>query len=405
MSMRRSVRKHVKYAIAATIDKGLRFIPRAVFPERFSPGDAQRLKTANFLLVVLDQLGDAIMATQVPEAIKQAYPASRITVLTRPMDEDIFILNPYVDNLITDDAPWWSSRPVRGCIQMGYWIRLIRKLIFLRRQEYDVVIDCRGDLRHLLLFGIAVKPRFLISYSRTGGKRLLSADIPYNEDEQEFKKKLSLLNPLLIYDRGQRPKIWLSDEELSLARQLIEECLGPRSKVALMDPGAKPAYQWPIDRFVEVARTMRQLTGAPVLVSWGPGHALLAEKLAKLAGDGVAKLLRPLTVRQLAAVVACCDVVISADTGIAHVAHAVGTPAITLFGPADPARMWYGVEGGFSMRSPLACKFAHIHENCLRSPKSSPGLCMSGLKTETVVEAIKEWWEKRGSGEWSATRQ
>jgi len=403
--MRRSVGKQVKYAIAATVDKVLRLIPRAALPERFLPGDAQRLTTASFLLVVLDQLGDTIMATQVPEAIKQAYPASRITVLTRPMNKDVFICNPYVDNLITDDAPWWSSRPVRGCIRMGYWMRLIRKLIFLRRQEYDVVIDCRGDLRHLLLFGVAVRPKFLISYSRTGGKRLLSADISYNENEQEFKKKLSLLGPLLIYDRGQRPKIWLSDEELSLARQAIEECLEPRSKVVLMDPGAKVIYQWPVDRFVEVAKTIRQLTGTPVLVSWGPGYVALAEKLAELAGDDVVKLLRPLTVRQLAAVVACCDVVVSADTGVAHVAHAVGTPAITLFGPADPARMWYGVEGGFSMRSPLACKFAHIHENCLRSPKSSPGLCMSGLKTETVVEAIKEWWEKRGSGEWSATRQ
>ena len=403
--MRRSVRKHVKYGIAATVDRGLRLIPRALLPERLLPGDAQRLMTANFLLLVLEQLGDAIMTTQVPEAIKQAYPASRITVLTRPMNKDVFRLNPYVDSLLTDEAPWWSSQPVRACMQMGYWMRLVRRLIFLRSQEYDVVIDCRGDLRHLLLFGIAVRPKFLISYSRTGGKRLLSADIPYNEDEQEFRKKLSLLGPLSIHDSGQRPKIWLSAEELSSGRRVIEACVGPRSKIALMDPGAKRIYQWPVDRFAEVAKTVRQLTGAPVLVSWGPGYGALAERLAELAGNDAVKLLPPLTVRELAAVVACCDVVISADTGIAHVAHAVGTPAITLFGPADPSRMWYGVEGGLSVRSPLACGFAQVHESCLRSPESSPGLCMSGLKTETVVEAIGEWWEQQGSGQRSRARQ
>ena len=127
-------------------------------------------------LIALDQLGDAVLATPAVEALKSRFPFVVITVIARGSNQAVFEHNPHISTMVLDDAPWWSGRPVVGSLRPAYWLQYLRRVQRLRAERYDVVIDLRGDLRHLLLFGVAVRPNCLLGYS--GYRRKTAAQCP-----------------------------------------------------------------------------------------------------------------------------------------------------------------------------------------------------------------------------------
>jgi ADP-heptose:LPS heptosyltransferase len=105
-----------------------------------------------------------------------------------------------------------------------------------------------------------------------------------------------------------------------------------------MNPGAAwPNKRWPAERFAALAARLHAASGLRSLVLWGPGEADLAAAVVHPAG-GAAVVAPPTSVADLVAVVARARVIVSGDTGPLHVAAAVGTPAVGIYGPTDPAR-------------------------------------------------------------------
>jgi ADP-heptose:LPS heptosyltransferase len=151
---------------------------------------------------------------------------------------------------------------------------------------------------------------------------------------------------------------WVADEhEVHRWCRLVSEGLGvaadpdaldlavpagapPVSGAALVHPGAAyPGRRWPADRFAEVARHLAT-AGHDVRITGGPGEVELARSVALAAGLGESAVLAGRTsVLELAAVVAAARVVVSGDTGVAHLATAYRRPSVVLFGPVAPA-LW-----------------------------------------------------------------
>lgn len=382
--------KWMKYEVANLIDGAVTLFQHSFATSQFLPISGSVSSAHNkFMLVILDHLGDAVMATPAIQALKSSFPNSKLTIVTRPQNVPVFKHNPYVDVILTDEAPWWSEHGLMGSLSPRYWVNWLRKIILWRKESFDVIIDMRGDLRHLLLFGAAARPRILLGFARTGGAALLSSQVPYEPQMHEIKKKLALLKPLGVNELSPKPRIWVLPEEMEVARRRIRDCLGDAEPpIILMDPGAKPVQQWPLDRFAQVARAISSEIGKPVLVSAGPAYATLARDLVRLAGPKTACLSGRLDLRELIAQVAACDLVVSCDTGIAHIAGAVGTPAVTLFGPTVPERFWFGAKGARTLPSPLPCCHHDLHEICEVPGYATPGACMQAITPEMVIEAI-----------------
>lgn len=382
--------KKIKYASARLINLTLDALPVSR-PEQIV-GESAGLRTlshAKFLVVSLDQLGDAVMASVVPAALKNAYPEAIVDILVRPSNKAVFQNNPLINSLVLDEAPWWSEKPLARSLSPRYLRKLINTIRCLRKGKYDVILDLRGDLRHIILFGALSHPRFLLAHDKTGGKKFLSCHIPYDPAIPEIEKKLSLLKPLGISEYKTKPKIWLLPDEVESARHAIVQWLGVHSyPTFLIDPGAKLVQQWPVDRFLEVVRILYERFQKPVLVSAGPAYRQLAEHLVKRAPPKAAKLIPRMDVRTLLAVVAACDLVISADTGISHIASAVGTRTLTLFGPTDPARFWYGIKGSQIVRSEANCYISDLHEKCHVQGYKAYGACMDAISIAMVEKAI-----------------
>jgi ADP-heptose:LPS heptosyltransferase len=123
------------------------------------------------------------------------------------------------------------------------------------------------------------------------------------------------------------------ETDLALA---VPELPVPRG-VTIIHPGAKsPSRRWPPDRFAAVARQLRQ-AGHRVVITGSAGEQDLRVRVAERAGLPASGL--PVTgLDELAALVAHARLVLSGDTGIAHLATAYGTPSVTLFGPMSPRR-------------------------------------------------------------------
>ena len=388
------MKRWLKYKAAKFIDGGVRIFVSS--PCWNKPQlHLSVLSGGKYLFVVLDHLGDAVMSSSAIVALKSSFPDCALTVLTRPVNVPVFQNNPYVDDIMTDDAPWWSDRPVWDCLQPAYWWNLLRNVSRIRREKYDVIVDLRGDLRHLVLFGTATNPGVLLGYGKTGGESLLSTHVPYDPCMHEIDKKLALLHPLGITGIRPSPKIWLLPEELENATQFVGHLLGDtRSPLILLDPGGKPVQRWPLEHFASIANVLHQRFRQRVLVSAAPAYSHLAEDLVRNTGRNVALYIEKVTIRDLIALVAVCDLVISSDTGIAHIASAVGTRTVTLFGPTNPSKFWKGVPGSCAVKSPESCNMANLHETCFKPSGPVPGICMPAITPEKVLNAALETLNK-----------
>jgi ADP-heptose:LPS heptosyltransferase len=147
---------------------------------------------------------------------------------------------------------------------------------------------------------------------------------PWIEQEHEVRRWCRLLR---------HHGVAADEADLSLA---VPGVAAPRG-VTIVHPGAKsPARRWPAVRFAAVARRLRT-TGHRVLITGSAGERDLCLRVARLAGlDPGAAVHTGLA--ELAALVARARLVVSGDTGIAHLATAYRTPSVTLFGPMSPAR-------------------------------------------------------------------
>lgn len=162
---------------------------------------------------------------------------------------------------------------------------------------------------------------------------------------------------LIAFDHGDAAPAWRADEHevLRWCRLLDESGIPadptdlrldpPDSAVpagaagaTIVHPGAAdPARRWPAERWAAVVRA-EVASGRTVAVTGGPDEVGLAERVAELAGSGGSAVLAGrTTVLELVAIVAAAGRVVSGDTGVAHVATAVGTPSVVLFGPVSPA--------------------------------------------------------------------
>jgi len=351
-------------------------------------------KDPSFLLLVLDNLGDAVLTMPFLDLLKERLPKARVTVLARPLVAPLFEGHPAVDRVWTEEAPWWSPHPLLKSLRPSYLRSLIRNIRKIRREKFDVIMDLRGDFRHLLFFGGFTRPGILLGASTTGGRALLSAWVKGAEEGHEVARKLALLSTIGIGTTQKRPevKVPLTEEERKRGKEEVARALGrEEGPFVLLDPGGSPLQRWPAERFGELAKAVAPFAGGSVLISSGPDMEKLVQMAVKVAGGKACRILEPAEdTRKLAWRLAGTDLVVSADTGAAMLAAAVDTATVTLFGPTDPDRFFVGKGPSKAVLSRESCRLEEPHQECRKRPGVTPGLCMEALTVEEAAEAVKE---------------
>ena len=185
-------------------------------------------------------------------------------------------------------------------------------------------------------------------------------------------KNLALLRPLGIEAVGLR-EFPLPPSPEAVAR--ADEGLRGLGDFAVLNPGGGWASKlWPPERFGELARGLRGL-GLRGLVSWGPGEEALADRVVA-AADGAAVRSFPTTLLDYVEIARRARLVVAADTGPLHLACAVGTPVVALFGPTDPARNGPFAPADAVVRRTPACAPCYSR-TCLRHAGVMQGIAVA----------------------------
>ncbi len=284
-----------------------------------------------------------------------------------------------------------TTRPVPNSLDLASAMQLSR---VLRQGRYDTVV-CLDRSRWLRL---AARMSRAIT---TGHARPLSPELRH-----ESEVYLDVVREMGIQTPGSLP--WVQPTPCG-NRAAAESLAGIEGPVAVLHPGGaqNPGVtmldkRWPAGRFAELARSLRR-DGTTVLLSGGPGDLDVTRRVAAAAGlSDSAILAGKVDLETLAGIINRAAVFIGPDTGVSHIAAALGTPTIAIFGPTNPRR--YRPLGRYvQVLAPPASW--QIPDRDLRRIGTSPASVSTGLVTVAmVVEAARHAFSRANglTAQWDA---
>jgi ADP-heptose:LPS heptosyltransferase len=201
----------------------------------------------------------------------------------------------------------------------------------------------------------------------------------YHEDETHVvRTNLGLLEPLGIQGVA-APEFPIAAVESEIARRTADSLGG---RYAILNPGAAwPNKRWMPSRFAAVASALRSVHGLPSAVVWGPGEESLAREVAA-GSSGAATLLPHTSIRDLVALSRGAALFVTGDTGPAHIAAAVGTPIVGLYGPTRPSRNGPWGADDVTVSRASVCQCHHLRECRLKT------MCLEDIRVDEVLDAI-----------------
>ncbi|MHC4211045.1 MAG: lipopolysaccharide heptosyltransferase II [Planctomycetota bacterium] len=288
------------------------------------PSSVERL-----LVVCPSWVGDTIMATPLLRAARRALPRARIIAACRHGLDELLAATPWLDDVIAGE-----TKTVRGMLGLA------RRL---RREGPEAVLLCPNSFRSALLARLCAAPR-RVGYRRYGRGPLLTHALR-PQPSKAPTPALTWYARLAAYALGlddidPRMQLFVADAQRAEAARLLE---GVSRPYAVLCPGAnKAAKRWPAERFAAVADALAGL-GLAAVATGAPGEREVVAEVSRAAAVPVLDLVqRGLGIGSLKAVIADAALCVTNDTGPRHVAAALGTPVVTLFGPTD--HRWTTIE-------------------------------------------------------------
>jgi lipopolysaccharide heptosyltransferase I len=326
------------------------------------------------LIVRLGAMGDIVHALPVAAALRDRFPDTRIDWVVDERHRALLELVPVVDRRIVLRT---RSASLRHRV-----MDLRRTLI---RESYDIAIDVQGLLKSAVVARLSGARRvlgFTAPYLRERAARIFYTEThDPGATAHVIEKNLTLAASLGADVSGIRVPLRVP-ASAALDAVLQRHGAAGNTPFVVLNPGAAwPNKRWPPDRFGAVAQWLRRAHGLRSVVTWGPGDETMAA--AVVAGSAGAAELAPATsIADLVAIVREAALVVSGDTGPAHLAAAVGTPVVGIYGPTDAAR-----NGPWSADDVTVSRFTACGCHHKRSCRLARW-CLEGISVDDVVAAI-----------------
>ena len=334
------------------------------------------------LIVRLSALGDIVHALPVLAAIKKAKADAQVDWLVEGNYAAILALATGLNRRVIVRARANLETPDSIAFTGG--AGHLRAARYLRAQRYDLALDLQGLLKSAVWARVSGARR-VVGFDRAHLREELAASF-YSESVlpdvsgHVMRKNLSILSALDI--PAPEPELLLRPAATPEMVKTIQTAGGADGYIVINPGAAWPNKCWPPDRFGAVAKALRDRTGLHSLVTWGPKERTLADAVSQASG-GAATAAPATSVSDLAALMRSAALVISGDTGPLHIAAAVGTPIVGLFGPTRPERNgpWDPRDVVISQAETCVC---HHKRQCRRGAP-----CINDIAVEQVVGAAE----------------
>lgn len=325
----------------------------------------------SLVIVKLSAIGDVLHGVPVAVAAKRAFPDCRIGWVVEGRAADVLAGHPAIDHLFRMPRGWLKSP--------GEVVRLRREL---RSFRADVALDLQG----LLKSGVATflsGARMRIGPARPASRERawLAYTHPVTTSLTHIvERTCDLLAPLGVV--ASMPTFDMPPWPVSRLRmqQWLQSQRLP-SPPALINPGAGwPSKLWPTERFAAVARGLLRRDGLQTVVVWGGDAERVAAERIVADSLGAAILAPPTSLQDLGELARLARVFISSDTGPLHLAAAVGTPCVGLFGPVPAAR-----NGPYGRHH--VCVEPPSHLRPAWDDRKTDTVSMTGIEVDAVLAA------------------
>ena len=329
---------------------------------------------SRLLIVKTSSIGDIVHALPTVQAIKEAAPQLSLGWVVRSRCADVLRGNPWIDALfVMPDKP-----------SFGELLKLRREL---RAARYEIALDMQGLFLSGLVTQLSGAPvRLGWDRNREGNALFLTHPIVSGKGQPRHEVDLlyGFAEALGVYSPHPEftPQPYLTIEGMDKASEWLAGLTHPR--IALNVGASRTYKRWPVERWQQVAQELTSSRRSLVFVGDKRDAEIVAQIAPSLQGNFV-DLSGKTTLPELASVLASCDLLVTGDTGPMHLAVAVGTRVIALFGGTDPVR-----------HGPYGARNIVLHKPVpgLLVPGKRPteevgAACMAQIASEDVLAAIE----------------
>lgn len=339
------------------------------------------------LCVRLDSMGDVLLTAPAMRALKESRPGREVSLLTAPQAEEAAALLPDIDEVLVYDAPWMKATTSRSDSRPD-----LAMVARLRTRRFDAAVVftvySQSPLPSAMLCFLADIP-LRLAHCRENPYQLLTDAVAEREPEDgvrhEVRRQLDLVATV-----GART----ADEGLSVVlppsaprralRHLRESGVDAERVWIVVHPGASaPSRRYPPEGFAAVANRLVS-KGIQVVFTGLQQEVALVRRIQDLTGVTTHSLAGRLTAAELAALLSEAPLLVTNNTGPAHLAAAVGTPVVDLYALTNPQHAPWGVPHRLLFQN-VECKYCYKsvcperHHRCLRM-----------VRPEQVVSAVGE---------------
>jgi ADP-heptose:LPS heptosyltransferase len=298
------------------------------FRRRRKPSRPERI-----LLLRLERIGDLLMALPAIADVRAFAPDAAIDLVVGSWNRDLAGAIAPVTSVRTLDAAWLAREG--GGLGLPALIGAARQW---RGERYDLAINFEPDVRSNLLVA-AAGAAWTAGYESGGGGPLLDLALTYDPRAHTTDNALRLVAS--VFGRTTTPgygrALAVPPSAHAVAATRLAGATGPL--VGIHVSGGRAIKQWDPDRFGEVARRLVDAARATIVLTGAPGDRPLVDQVAAMLPAGrVIDVAGELDLLSVAAILQRLDLLVTGDTGPMHLAVAVGTPVLAVFGPSDPAR-------------------------------------------------------------------
>ena len=374
----RTIGKSAVYLIGSIVVRPFILLPRR-------QGAPETSRSLQILYVSLAYRGDFVLSLPAIMALKRQFPYSTITCWIRGFNQSLARLNPAIDQVLVYD----DFRPSGIATLIDLFHSNLHQMFLrsLRDRKFDIMVDDSG-VGFAAIYGFRAGIPLRIGRNTQGYGFLNHFDLPEDANCQLIEKRMRLLQPLGIINEPERTIAGA----LSISGRLIQDtlhrfALKDRRYFTVQPNGCWEAKNWPLERMAEVAGRLALLSQMKTVLLGSDRDRNALDNLGRSSGGPFLNLAGELELDELAAIISNSSLHLGVDSIGSHLACALGTKSLTIFGPTNPV-----ISHSFSSRNIAIFKRTRCTPRfdrqycCLDAGRTCPHkACMHELKVDDVL--------------------
>lgn len=325
-------------------------------------------------------IGDAVMTTPAVRAIRHNFPNAHISMLAKPWVAPVFAHSPHVDEIIIYEANG-RHRGIRGTVRLAKDLRAYR---------FDAVILLQNAIEAALIAFMAGIPN-RIGFDTDARRLLLTHPVRCTRSIKSIHQTgyyLKMIEGAGLVGGGQHLELSIGTEDRQRAERILSaHGITPDRRVVGLNPSATfgPAKQWFPERYAALGDRLNNSFDATILLFGGPSDRKLGQDISRMMAAPAIDLSGRTSLGEAMALIDRCNAFVTNDSGLMHVAAALNTPLVAVFGSTNSTTTSPYSETSRIVRVPIECS------PCMQ-PVCPLGHmnCMKRVTVEMVSNAVED---------------